>query len=225
MNKLSYKDQITYLTKLTQNTTLSPGDQTVWTLTKSRTGFIRPTLVPPPKCIPISNKNALDKLITQKAQYNAPAPTKFIADLQKQLIHAKGKKAKKALLKGLEFWRVYHIRHRRDNLSLSSVPPLSKQEKEGFLETTPRFLKAIEALPKSFFHRKTYASVTKTNPTLTELPAPPKYPSDSKRKDCFEFTTTSTALPLPQTTLQRHKQGKRRIVRSTRFTSSEYVFQ
>ena len=224
MNKLSYKDQFSYITKLTQDTPLSPGEQTVWTLTKSRTGFIRPSLLPPPKCIRISSKNAEDKITSQKALYNSQAPTKFITELQKQLTLAKGKKAQKALLKGLEFWRVYHIRHRRNSPSLSTVPPLSRLEKDGFQQFAPRFLKAIESLPKSFYHQKTYASVTLNNKLVPVLPAPHKYPSDSKRKDCFEFTAETPSLPLPQATRERHRRGKRRVIRNSKFNSTDFVF-
>ena len=83
MNALSYKEQLEKLSKLVRDSPLSQGEQTVWKLSASRTGFKRPTLLPPPKCLPISAKDVQGKLAVREATYKAAAPAKFIAELQK----------------------------------------------------------------------------------------------------------------------------------------------
>ena len=162
MNALSYQDQLEKLTKLVRDCLLSQGEQTVWKLSASRTGFKRPTLLPPQKCLPISSKDVQGKIAIRDATYNATAPAKFIAELQKLLARAKGKKATKALLKSLRYWRTRHILFRRDNIARTRVPLLSKIERAGFLRYYPNFVSTYEKLPHTYFLSKTYATAVRS---------------------------------------------------------------
>jgi len=226
MNALSYKEQLEKLSKLVRDSPLSQGEQTVWKLSASRTGFKRPTLLPAPKCLPISSKDVQGKLAVREATYKAAAPAKFISELQKQLARAKGRKTIKALLASLRYWRTRHIRFRRDNIARTRVPHLSKIERAAFLQYYPNFVSSYEKLPHNFFEPRTYASTVRSQPRHVPqhlLPLPPRHPKDSKRADCFEFSTQASSLPLPKETSERHVHGKRRIIRCSKFTE-EFVY-
>ena len=231
MNALSYQEQIAKLSELVRDCPLSQSENSVWKLSASRTGFKRPTLLPPQKCLPISAKDVQGKIAIREATYNANAPAKFIAELQNLLSRAKGKKATKALLVSLRYWRTRHIRFRRDNIARTRVPLLSKTERAGFLRYYPNFVSTYEKLPHDFFQPKTYAAAVRSQPHRVPqphvpqhlLPEPPRHPKDSKRADCFEFSTQAAAFPLPEATRERHAHGKRRIVRCSKFTE-DFVY-
>ena len=108
------------------STPVPSAEQQVWNLSKSRSGFLKPPIIPVLPAIPISDKAAALKLAFRRSEFDRSAPAAFAPGLQKILARASGRSKKTCLLSLL------HLRldHLRGFTSLSKkLPPLSKEER------------------------------------------------------------------------------------------------
>ena len=232
--------QLKELKNLIDSYPLSSLDRAAWARAKSRSSFRPSSPFRPLPCIPISNRTSEAKIFWRKLSWSQEAPSKLLPGLQLILDKASGP-LKNACLRAIQYFRIKHYRAFKPGFP--TVPPLSEREKillpkilistlntkPGVFSIKPKskplppfeLAKIKEALkvvysPKFFVSLVSDSETSEGDSDIVLEEATP----DTNR-DQFSFVE---GLPRPEATKDRHHIGKRRSVRSRRFSSSDFIF-
>ena len=215
-NNLSLEHQLAALEKLVSETPVTPADRVTWNTSRARAGFKKSRVFPALPSIPISDRNARAKVSRRKEDFSSQVAARYIPELLALLEKTRVAKVRASILGRLRFLRIEHLKRCRRSLSTSRVPELSKIE-------IAEFPKDVVSVLKSF--RYLYPP-NKSAPICTPVEVKA---SDVNDPCCFSYklsempseeVSSEEGLPRPQATITRHKQGKRRSIRTARFNSS-----
>ena len=232
--------QLKELKDLIVSNPLTLSDRAAWARAKSRSSFRPSSPFRPLPCIPISNKSSEAKIFWRKLSWSQEAPVKLLPGLQHILDQASGP-LKSACLRAIQYFRIKHYRAFKPGYP--TVPPLTEREKKllprilistlnkkpGVFSVKPcskplppfELAKIKETLKTSFPSKFFVSLVSDSESSEGDSDIVFEEVIPDTNKDQFSFVE---GLPRPEATEGRHHLGKRRSVRSRRFSSSDFIF-